>query len=835
MPERLLPSGGVPPALSYPGSFQQSSGGSYPPRGPSGDEEEIHLRDLWFLVVRNRWLIVGSLALSLAVALTYASRATPIFQAGASIRIDENQSNIPVLDVLKEVSAGSELATEMEVLRSRSLALEVVDSLGLQVQVAEPRGVARSRLMTARRVSDAPSRGEYIFERVGEALKLAGSEMLAVPGSPMLVGGIELIFAPRALEYPRIHLVVPARMETVAQFGRALAVSRPARDANVVIVRYQGTDPDLVAQVPNALAQTFISRRSTVKKTEATSTVLFLRKQIDTLQRQLTQAEDSLRSFRESAQVVSLTDEASSQVQNLARLQAERSSIESERAALASLLEEVRRQATSAGPGEPSPYRRLLAFPTLLRNPAISQLLASLNEVENQKSQLLVRRTERDPDVLTLAQRVKAIEEQVRSLSFTYLQGLGNQVASIDTELAKYSAKAEQVPAKEVQFARLARRPKVLEEIYTMLQSRLKEAEIAQAVEDPSVRVIDYAVVPEKPIKPNKPLIVLLGGMFGLMAGIGGAFLRQALDRKVRSREDVLRLTGAPVLGVIPRISAAAAGAPRLGGSVLKRLANATSAAGGNGRNAALVPGGGGVAEQGFASRLVTGHDPRNPVSEAYRTLRTNITFARMDAAPRTIVFTSPMPGDGKTTSASNLAITLAQQGQRVLLVDADMRRGMINTVFNAPREPGLSNVLLGRVELAKAVRRIELGPEQGVDFLATGTLPPNPAELLGSDRMKKLIHLMESNYDTVILDSPPLNIVTDAALLGTSVDGVLVVVRAGTTDTADLEYAMVQLANVRAPVLGVVLNDVDVTSGRYGYGGNYRYYQYYYSDNATS
>lgn len=828
MPERLLPSGGGPPAIAYPGSFQQARASGYPPPGPHGDEEEIHLRDLWFLVVRNRWLILSSLTVSLALAVIYASRATPIYQAEASIRIDEKQSNIPVLDVLKEVSAGSELATEMEVLRSRSLALDVVDSLGLQVVVAEPRGVPRSRLISVRRVSDAPSRGEYVLERVGQTFKFAGRETRFAPGSHALIGGIEVTLSEGAFEYPRIHLVVPARMETVAQFGRALSVSRPARDANMVAVRYQGTDPELVAQVPNALAQTFINRRGTVKKTEATSTVLFLRNQLDTLQRQLAQAEDSLRTFRESEQVVSLADEASSQVQNLARLQAERSSSESERAALASLLEEVRRQAATASAADPSPYRRLLAFPTLLRNPAISQLLASLNEVENQKSQLLVRRTERDPDVVALAQRVDAIEEQIRSLALTYLLGLGNQVTSIDTELAKYSAKAEKVPAKEVQFARLARRPKVLEEIYTMLQSRLKEAEIAQAVEDPSVRVVDYAVVPERPIKPNKPLVVLLGGMFGLMAGVGGAFLRQALDRKVRSREDVLRLTGAPVLGVIPRISAAAS-APRIGQSVLKRLAAAAGSPAGNTTGTTLLPGS--SAEQGFASRLVTGHDPRNPVSEAYRTLRTNITFARLDSALRTIVFTSPMPGDGKTTSASNLAITLAQQGQRVLLVDADLRRGMINSVFNAPREPGLSNVLMGRVELAQAVRQIDLGPEQQLDFLSTGTLPPNPAELLGSDRMKKLLDLMENNYDTVILDSPPLNIVTDAALLGTKVDGILVVVRAGTTDTTDLEYAMVQLANVHAPVLGVVLNDLDVAAGRYGYGGNYRYYQYYYSD----
>src|SRR5690606_23414605 len=234
-------------------------------------------------------------------------------------------------------------------------------------------------------------------------------------------------------------------------------------------------------------------------------------------------------------------------------------------------------------------------------------------------------------------------------------------------------------------------------------------------------------------------------------------------------------------------------------------------------------------------SRLVTGYDPRNPVSEAYRSLRTNITFARLERTPKTLVFTSPMPGDGKSTTSANLAITLAQQGLKVLLVDADLRRGVLNSVFHLEREPGLSNVLLEMTPFQNAVRTVRIADSATLDFLSSGILPPNPAELLGSDRMRALLERLEAEYDLIILDAPPLNVVTDAALLGTNADGVMLVARAGRSEKAALSYAGEQLRNVRADVLGAVLNDIDFKRDARYYGkyGSYGYYKYYYGSAA--
>jgi tyrosine-protein kinase Etk/Wzc len=780
-----------------------------------GAEDEIDLREIWILLRRGRWLILACAALALVLTAALTLRTAPVYEAATLVRIDEKQSSLPVLDILQTAGAGSEIATEMEILRTHTLAEEVVDSLGLRLRLLEPGRLARSRILDFVRVAPDASPAEYTLERGSDNhftirdRANGGSLGPFAPGEPIDLAGATLVLAPGAAEHRRLRVEIVDAERAARALLAATTISRPNREANIVVVRHQHTDTELVRTTPNTLARLFIERRRELKKTEARSTITFLQEQIDTLTRQLTSAEDALQRFRESGQIVSLEAEASTQVRELAQLQAQRNQIDAERAALAALLSEV--QAITPTPGDPSPYRRLMAFPSLLRNQAASELLRSLTVVENERTEILMRRTMKDPDAQILTGRIHELEEQLRVIAVTYLQGLGNQVASLDATLKSFGTQLARIPAKEVQLARLARQTGVLEEINTLLQTRLKEAEIAQAVEDISVRIVDPARAPNRPIKPRKPLNLMLGMMLGLMLGVGVVFLREFMDSTIRTREDMQALAGVPVLGLIPRIPEAVRANGHGSGSGRPRRTGSA----GSGQLDAL------------AAHLITGRDPRSPISEAYRGLRTNITFARPESPARTLVFTSPAMGDGKSTTSANLATVLAQQGLRVLLVDADLRRGFLHTVFGTDdRESGLSNVLLGTIALEEATRTLDLGASGALDFLSTGTLPPNPVELLGSERMRELLARAERSYDMVILDAPPLTLVTDAAVLGTKADGVVVISRAGRTQKAALSYAMEQLHHVRAPVLGAVLNDVDFK--RDGYYGGYGY-QYYY------
>lgn len=784
--------------------------------GPNGEpqahgEEDVDLQQILNLLSARRRLILAIMVLSLGAGVLYAFKATPIYEATTSVRIDEEKSNLPVLDILKTLSSGSQVETEMQVLRSRTVAEAVVDTLALQVEVVSPKRVPRSRVLARVEASRATAEANYRLRREGEArftvVDASTGQRLGTfaVGEPIALGGAILVLAPGAVLHDEILIRVRTFEEAVERLRKAVRVTRPVRDATIVEVEFRGRDPELVRDIPNLIAARFIEQREQIRKTEARSTVAFLREQLDTLAVQLAVAEDELRAFREGEQIVSLEAEASAHVSRLADMHAQRNALDAERSALARLLDDVRRSRPE--PGGQSPYRRLIAFPSLFRNQAASELLRSLAEIENERAQLLNRRTAEDPDVRVLTDRVAELEKQLQTIAITYLEGLTNQVASLDATLARFGSQLEKIPAKEIQHARLKRQAEVLEEIFMLLQSRLKEAEIAQAVEDVSVRVVDPAVMPLRPIKPNKRLNVVLAAFLGLVLGVGAAFTREQMDRSIRTREELQALTQVPVLGLIPRIR----GLESRPGRLLHR-----SGAGDPGR-----------------SRLIAERDPRSPVSEAYRSLRTNITFVGLEAAARALIVTSPTPGDGKSTTTANLAITLAQQGIRVLLVDGDMRRGTVDSAFTVPREPGLSDVLLGTVALDAAIRHVTVGDNVTLHILTRGTPPPNPAELLGSVRMQVLVERLTKQYDLVLFDTPPLTAVTDAAVLGRTTDGVLIVARSGLTYKAAMRHAMEQLRNVRARIFGTVLNDVDLERDA-GYHGGYRPYGEYYSDEAV-
>jgi len=790
------------------------------PSGYNGTrpEDEIHLRDVWNLLLRNWWVLGLSLFAVLGATAAYTWYVVPVYESVTTIRIEEERTELPVLDILQTLSTGSEVETEMEVVRSRTLAEDVVDSLGLQIQIVSPRGVARTEILQSLFVQRWAPPGIYVLDRQpGGAFSVheeASGETFGTTSAsePAALPGATFQLTEAAAEHDQIIVGIRSFDGAVQGLQGAISVSRPNREASIITVRYQSTDTQLVHQVPNTLAERFIARGKAVRKTEATSTVAFLQQQIDTLSGRLEAAEEALTAFREGEQVVSIQAEAQAQVTQLAGLQADRNRIEAERSALQLLMDEIDREARTADPSAPSPYNRLISFPTLLRNQAVSELMRTLSDANNQRSQLLQRRTLQDPDVVNLTQRIRDIETQLRATATTYLQGLSQQVAAFDQTLARFATDLERIPGKEVQLIRLQREQTVLEEVYTLLQNRLQEARILEAVDDASVRVVDPAIRPGGPIRPRTRLNVLLGLVLGGMLGVGIAFLREYLDETIHTREDVQAATlGAPVLGMIPRIREAM----------------------GSGRSTSRPVPSGPAGE--LNARLVAGRDPRNPVSEAYRALRTNLTFANPDHPPKTIVVTSALPQDGKTTSAANLAITLAQQGIKALLVDADLRRGVLNNVFDTPREPGLTSILSGKCGIGDAIRKIDLGESGSLDFLPSGAYPPNPAEILGSQRMRSLIEALEERYDLIILDTAPLTVVTDAAVLGTKADGVVLIARANVTEKGALTYSVEQLRNVRATVLGCVVNDVDFrrdsryysSYGKYGY-----YYHYYYADN---
>ncbi|HJR52598.1 MAG TPA: polysaccharide biosynthesis tyrosine autokinase [Gemmatimonadota bacterium] len=797
----------------------------YDPAGLSPvatDEEEldIDLRSIWGLVQRNKLLILACILAASALAWLYNVRATPYYQSTTTLRInDDSRSSAGTGELnLTLFQNGSAIETEIAVLQSRMMAQSVAESLAMRFRIVEPLETAIGDLFRDVQLPyDAPPRA-YTLRRDGSTFAVLDAEgrrlAVATPGTPTRLSQLSFTLTPKARNHDRIQFVTRSLDGVVGEIRSGLTVQRPSRDQSIIEIRFEGPDPRYVARTANALAHRFRMYRRSVQQTEASSTIDFLTRQIDTLAIQLRTAEDELREFREQEQIVSLTEEGASSIERFAALETQRDLIRSERNGLSELLVELdQADRQQRDPLLPSPARRLMAYPGLAGNAGASQMLSTLIMLENERAALLGRRKPDDPDVQVLTGRIHGVEDELRLLTGTYLKTLDSQLVTIESQLQEGATQLAEFPGKEAEYLRLLRKTTLLEGIYGLLQADLKEAQIAQAVETPYATVIDPALVPNRPVRPHKIRNLLLAIGLGLVVGIGAAFGREHLDNTVHTVDEVEALTGVPVLGMIPHM----------------RNHQLT-----NGKRR-LLPGRARTglpaardANQDFPSRLIVSRDTQNTVAEAFRSLRTNITFATPDQVPRTIVVTSSREGDGKTTSVVNLAAAFAHQGLKVLLVDSDLRRGVLHKVFKLPKRPGLSNVLVENLPLGEVIHAVAIDTEVHLDVMTSGTYPPNPAELLGSSRLRAALDSLAKLYDVVLIDSPPLTVVTDAAVVAPHVDGVLVVARASQTEVGALEFAMLQLRNVNARVKGTILNDLGMNDRRHGSQGYYAYtYEY--------
>lgn len=799
----------------------------------------------WAILVRNRLLILACAIIMTGAVAFYSFRQTPVFDASTSIRIQNREPNLP--DIYRTVltgAAANELGTEMEVLGSRALKEDAAAILALQLYVTEPTRVARAELLHNISVTPNATLAEYRLVRRPDnrfGIFLADSTKplsLSGPDGTVHLPGVSFALTPAASRLEEIGVGVQSLADAVGRLD-AVSVSQPERTANILTLSYSDTDSLIVREVPNLIATRYLARRQKSESAEAGSTAQFLRDQLGRVSSELAQAEEAFRSFREREHVLDPTVETSSGVSRLITKESERSSLEAERQALSKSLAEI--DTAHVSPGGPSPYRRLIGLPFLLRNEAASALLNALVTAENEKA-ALVSATPKDPDMRVLQARIAALEEQLQSITKTYLQGLSNQVGSLDATLGTYGRELNTIPRKQLEYARLDRNVKSLEAVYNLLQGRLNEAEIAVAVRDASIQVLDSAVTPTAPSSPRPILDMAAALAVGLMLGIGVAFAREYRDKSVHSRHDVLVATGVPVLGLIPRIPKAHGRIALITGRRKLGSGDPSHRRTGNGRRGRsdkftflatrpqLIEAAPGsehslIARSTSSGLELTVAEWTNMVAEAYGLLVANVTFARTAPPTKVVVITSPLAEDGKTTCAVNLAITLALRGSKTILVDADLRRGVVHMALGGDRAPGLSEVLSRSHPVAEAIRTIKVGEHGGMlHFLTTGSVPPNPSVLLESAGFTALIERLKTEFDNVIIDSPPVNIISDASILGLAADGVLVVARSGVTESAALTHAVEQLSRVGVSLLGIVLNDIDFRREA-GYDSSYRGY----------
>ena len=654
--------------------------------------------------------------------------------------------------------------------------------------------------------SEAFTRQSYLVNQIEEIKSRTLSEEVV----DLLPGEIRAVLLPR----PN-GLSEEARREALTKAVRGSIAAQPVRNSDVIVIKVQATKPKAAAGVANAVAEVVKRRNVAVKREKASSTRKFIEEQLPKVEGALRKDEEALSAFKAHNQVVSLSDEAKELLVRTTSVATEHAKAQAERRAaeqrLASVREQMKTQRASV---VPSITRTTSAWADTLRKKLVSleveytnllvkgygtdhpQMKKLTREIAQTKGQLAgeVLRVAEGETLGDPMSRLAELSKESLGLEID-IQTDSTREASLRTVLDSYDRQMERLPNKELLLLRLTRSQQVNDNIYRLLLERFEEARITEAGQIGNVRVIDTAKEPRSPIKPRRFQNLLLALIVGLTLGGGLAFFTESLDRSIKNPEEAEALLGIPVIGLIPTI-----------GDLDGKFKGT--------RNEIEL----------ISSRLVTHFVPRSPVAEAYRTVRTNLSFSRPDNPPRTILVTSAVPQEGKTTTTANLAITLAQMGGKTLIVDSDLRRPAIRKVFNLESKEGLTDYLIGKGALDALIRTTDI---PNLYILPAGQIPPNPSEVLGSQRMKELVAELSRRFEMVFFDSPPVVAVTDAAVLSRYTDGVVLVVQSGATDREAVARAKTLLGNVQANLLGLVLNNIRIESTYGSY--HYRYYYHYY------
>lgn len=772
------------------------------PRGrnnvPAMTESRLHLRDLLQVLIAH-WKVVVGVTLAVVLGVYFTGRnAIPRYQAKATVQVNSKKQVFSRLDDtgVEEMALKTDpVLSEALVLTTQNLGLTVSDAVGLRIQFADPL-IRRNDLIYGVQVDSLAlpdsfdlrvngARGWELRDRRGRALTAGSYETpVAGPGFTFMVHADE--GQPWTARFAVLARVTAASMVR-GGIGYAIQPS-----TNVVDVTYSGTDPSVVPDVLNQALRALANYGADRIREIANSRLVYINERVEDARQRYLQSLGSVQRYKEQQQTTDLSAEEAALINRIQDADRERTRRELDLATIRGIMGSSQEVTLET-------LNRLAAIAAIASNPAMNFQLENLLKLYDERRTRLAGVSglrETNPEVAAIDQRIGQSSRALVDATQATIRSLQSTLASVETDIRTLRERLSTYPGKQSQFAQLALETELQNDTYKYLLSQLEAARITAATISPYVQIIEPATGAGR-IGMGLRQKVMIGLIIGLFVAILMAFFLEYLDQTIKTSADVERALEVPVLGLIP----------------LEPITVSTGAAPGNGH-----------ARRRMNLPLVSLLSPDHPASEAYRTLRTNVTFVNAEQRElQALVITSPGPGEGKSTTAANLAITLAQQGSRTLLVDADLRRPLVHRAFNLVQEPGLTDILVGSATLREAIRP-NVVPK--LDVLPAGALPPNPSELLGSEAMSRLLESLRGQYDTIIFDTPPTLAVTDATVLGASVDAVILVVRAGETDEVAAQRALQQLRRVQAKIAGTVLNGMQKRRDRY-----YNYYSYYRSD----
>lgn len=742
------------------------------------------------MVVRH-WILVLLLVAVVGVGAYYSgSKAVTQYQSVLTIQITSPKqvfARLDDIDVDELALRTDPILSEALVLTTRGLALKVVDNLGLQLHPADPNLPRGSIISAVTTDPDSALPGAYRLDIGPQLFRLRD-----LGGAPLASGPLDAVvegpgFSFRVIPQPEptsVELRISSRAAVAAAVTAGLSYN-VREGTNAVDLSYTGTDPSIVPRVLNGAAVEMRKMGADRAMAAAAARREYIEAQLERAD-SLSQASlRNLQQFRESRQITDLSAQATAAVQSIHELEQER---QRELVELSMI-----RDAMSAGDSIGiETLNRLAAIGGVGGNAALSFQIETLLQLYEDRRSLTAGALglrEGNPQVSSLNEKISLSHRALQGAVDATVLSMQSRVEALDQEIAAQRAELSEFPGLETRIGQLTLESNILDETHRYLLGQYQQARMQEATIAPYVQILDSAS-PSFRVGTTLRQRVILGVLVGLLLGLAAAFFLEYLDQTVKSSADIERVLGVPVLGSIPHD-------PKLN----PRL---------NERRKGVV--------------TISHLDPDEPSVESYRALRTNVTFVGAEKPLQFLAVTSPGPREGKSTTAINLALTLAQSGRRTILVDGDLRRSTVHHAFNLVQEPGLTDVLVGDVSASEGIRP---GVAPSLDLLTSGSTPPNPSELLGSSAMDALIAELRHDYEYVIMDTPPALPVTDAAVVATNADATILVVKSGDTEETAAQRAMDQLRRVGARIAGAVLNSVS-----HRRDPQYSYYGYRYASN---
>ena len=708
---------------------------------------EPHLLDYIIILRKHQWLVLTFLLTVVTVVTIASFKTKPVYEATARVEVDkQSQSMRPFSDENsydEYVDMDNYIETQTKILQSETLALQTIRSL------------------------DLTRYPEFGGGSGGAALGSSGANLKR----PAILGA----------------------------FLGSLSVKR-VPNSRLIDVRFEAQSPQLAAQVVNAHLQNFIEQNFRRKYDATTQASNWLSSELEELRIKVEKSEDARLAYERQNQIWQIDEKQNITTQKLADI----SKTVTDAQTVMAEKEALYRMATSGD---------VDALPAAHENAVIQDLLKRKSDLNQSYAEAVNQYGPNFPKVQRLAEQQKQLDEDLAQAQQLMVDTITedyntarSHVQILQGALDRQKTEANDLAEKLVQYHILQHDAESNKQLYDGLVQKLKEATLTAGLRSSNFAIVDPALVPTTPSRPQKARNILLGLLVGLVGGIGLAIFREYLDNTVKSPDDIETLTGLPSLAVVPSLPGLTGASGRL-----SRF----------GKEPASLPAAGPRVE------LLSYVQPKSQISEAFRALRTSLLLSQADHPPQVILVTSALPREGKTTAAINLAVTLAQLGDRTLLMDSDLRKPGVRRALNLTggKEIGLSSYLAGVCSLDEITT-----PHPAISnltALTTGPVPPSPADLLSSHRMSDAILELRRRFKFIVIDSPPIMAATDAVILSALTDGVLLVVRSGTTPKEAFTRTRDLLSAVKCRLLGVVLNAVDSSAPDYYY--SYRYYPYAY------